>query len=210
MQSMTNVSWQPSADWKRLESPLILVSASLIVSFLGHVIDKSGIRADPCKTSAILQMKPPNNVSELRRFLGMANQLGKFSPHLAESSQPLRELLSTRQSWTWGPDQQTAFTTVQKKLSQPTVLALYDPKAPTKVSANASSFGLGAVLLQQFESQWKPIAYASRSMTETECRYAQIEEALAATWACEQFSNCILGREFLIESDHKPLIPLLT
>ena len=50
------------------------------VSFLGHVIDKSGIRADPCKTSAILQMKPPNNVSELRRFLGMANQLGKFSP----------------------------------------------------------------------------------------------------------------------------------
>ena len=91
------------------------------------------------------------------------------------------------------------------------MLALYDPKAPTKVSADASSFGLGAVLLQQFEGQWKPIAYASRSMTETECRYAQIEkEALATTWACERFSNYILGREFLIESDHKLLIPLLT
>ena len=181
------------------------------VSFLGHIVDKSGIRADPSKTSAILQMEPPKNVPELRRFLGMANQLGKFSPHLAEISQPLRELLSTRRSWTWGPDQQAAFTQVQKELSQPTVLALYDPKAPTKVSADASSFGLGAVLLQQFDDQWKPVAYASRSMTETERRYAQIEkEALAATWACERFSNYILGREFQIESDHKPLIPLLT
>ena len=181
------------------------------VSFLGHIVDKSGIRADPSKTSAILQMEPPRNVPELRRFLGMANQLGKFSPHLAEISQPLRELLSTRRSWTWGPDQQAAFTQVQKELSQPTVLALYDPKAPTKVSADASSFGLGAVLLQQFDDQWKPVAYASRSMTETERRYAQIEkEALAATWACERFSNYILGREFQIESDHKPLIPLLT
>jgi len=83
------------------------------VSFLGHVIDKSGIRADPCKTSAILQMKPLNNESELRRFLDMANQLRKFSPCLAKSSQPLRELLSTRWSWTWGSDQQTTFTKVQ-------------------------------------------------------------------------------------------------
>ena len=82
------------------------------VSFLGHVIDKSGIRADPCKMSAILQMRPLNNVSELR-FLGMAR---KFSPRLAESSQPLRELLSTQWSWTWGSDQQTTFTTVQKEL----------------------------------------------------------------------------------------------
>jgi len=135
-------------------------------------------------------MQPPNNVSELIRFLGMANQLGKFSPHLAKISQPMRELLSTRQSWTWGPDQQAALTQVHKELSQPTVLALYDLKAPTKVSADTSSFGLGAVLLQQFDDQWKPIAFASRSMTETERRYAQIEkEALATTWVCERFSN---------------------
>ena len=175
------------------------VTGCSCVSFLGHIVDKSGIRADPSKTSAILQMEPPKNVPELRRFLGMANQLGKFSPHLAEISQPLRELLSTRRSWTWGPDQQAAFTQVQKELSQPTVLALYDPKAPTKVSADVSSFGLGAVLLQQFDEQWKPVAYASQSMTETERRYAQIEkEALAATWACERFSNYILGREFQI------------
>ena len=68
-------------------------------------------------------------------------------------------------------------------------LALYSPKAPTKISADASSYGLGAVLLQQIEEKWKPVAYASKSMTDTEKRYAQIEkEALAVTWSCDKFS----------------------
>ena len=90
------------------------------------------------------------------------------------------------------------------------MLCLYNPEAPTKESADASSFGLGAVLLQQSDSAWRPVAYASRAMTETETRYAQIEkEALAVTWACEQFFNYILSRTFQIESDHKPLILLL-
>ena len=63
---------------------------------------------------------------------------------------------------------------------------------------------------QYNEGQWKPVAYASYSMSDSERRYAQIEkEALATTWACEKFSAYILGRHFEIESDHKPLIPLL-
>ena len=78
------------------------------------------------------------------------------------------------------------------------------------MSADASSYGIGAVLLQYNEGQWKPVAYASRSMSDSERRYAQIEkEALATTWSCEKFSAYILGRHFEIESDHKPLIPLL-
>ena len=77
----------------------------------------------------------------------------------------------------------------------------------TKVSADASSFGLGAALLQQSQDSWKPVAYASRSMTETEQRYAQIEkEALATTLACEKFSNYLMGRHFKIETDHKPFM----
>ena len=77
------------------------------------------------------------------------------------------------------------------------MLALFNPKAPTKISADASSYGLGAVLLQQVEEKWKPVAYASRSMTDTEKRYAQIEkEALAVTWS--------------ISTDHEPLVPLLS
>ena len=180
------------------------------LKFLGHIIDENGIRADPEKISAIVEMKAPTNISELRRFMGMTNQLGKFSHNLAELTQPLRQLLSTRSTWLWGPEQEQAFTNVKTELTKPTVLALYDPQAPTKVSADASSHGLGAVLLQQSRSEWRPIAYASRSMTETETRYAQIEkEALATTWACERFSTYILGRKFAIETDHKPLVPLL-
>ena len=80
--------------------------------------------------------------------------------------------------------------------------------APTKISADASSYGLGAVLLQQTTSQWKPIAYASRSMSDTEYRYAQIE-ALKSTWACEKFATYVLGMKFTLETDHKLLVPLL-
>ena len=180
------------------------------LKFLGHVIDRDGIRADPEKTSAIRNMDPPRNVSELRRFMGMVNQLGKFSKKLAELSQPLRALLSTKRSWHWDATQDQALENIKDELSKPTILALYDPDAVTKISADASSHGLGAVIMQKKRLEWKPIAYASRSMTETEKRYAQIEkEALASTWACEKFSNYILGKKFLIETDHKPLIPLL-
>ena len=180
------------------------------LTFLGHVIDAHGITADPEKTKAIVEMSPPTNVPELRRFLGMANQLGKFTPHLAEITQPLRELLSKSKSWTWGPAQSTAFLKVKQELSKPTTLALYDPSTPTKVSADASAFGLGAVLLQQHNSTWKPVAFASRSISETERRYAQIEkEALATAWACEKFADFIIGKHVEIETDHKPLVPLL-
>ncbi|KAL5477426.1 hypothetical protein EMCRGX_G024224 [Ephydatia muelleri] len=115
--------------------------------FLGHIIDEQGIHADPNKTASIKNMKPLQNVSELRQFL---------------------------------------------------------------VSADASSFGLGAVLLQEKDSVWKPVSYASRSMSETERRYAQIEkEALAVTWACEKFADYIIGLKVQLETDHKPLVPLL-
>ena len=145
------------------------------LKFLGHLIDREGIRADPDKITAITEMKAPTHVSELRRFMGMANQLGKFSPNLADLTQPLRQLLSKKSSWLWGPDQAQAFAKVKEELSKPTILHLYNPQAPTKVSADESSYSLGAVLMQQSDSTWKPVAYASRSLTETEKRYAQIE-----------------------------------
>ena len=86
------------------------------------------------------------------------------------------QLLGKKSTWLWGPEQDTAFTNVKKELTKPTVLALYNPEAPTKVCADASSYGLGAVLMQKQGREWKPIAYASRSMTETEQHCAQIEK----------------------------------
>ena len=77
--------------------------------------------------------------------------------------------------------------------------------------ADASSFGLGAVFKQKQPSgEYKAVAYTSRSLTETERRYAQIEkEGLAVTWATEKFQTYLLGSDFRIETDHKPLVPLL-
>lgn len=137
----------------------------------------------------------------------MVNQLGKFSQNLAQLTQPLRELLSKKNIWKWGPAQDSAFLAVKDELSRPQVLAQYNPSAETKISADASSFALGAVLLQRSQSSWKPVAFASRTMTDTEQRYAQIEkEALAATWACKNFSNYVLGMKLTLETDHKPLV----
>ena len=180
------------------------------IGFLRHVIDKDEVRADPSKTSAIAKMPAPQSLTELRRFMGMANQLGKFSCKIADIGQPLHELMSAKRTWIWGAAQENAFKQIKEELIKPTVLVLYDPNAQTKVSADASSYGLGAVLLQNKEGIWKPAAYASRALTETERRYAQIEkEALAVTWACEKFADYILGCSFAIETDHKPLVPLL-
>ena len=90
------------------------------------------------------------------------------------------------------------------------ILSYFDPTKPTKVSADASSFGLGGVLLQKHDYQWKPVAFCSRTLSSTEQKWAQIEkECLAAAWACDEFQQYLLGISFILQSDHKPLIPLL-
>jgi len=110
----------------------------------------------------------------------------------------------------WNDSQQSAFNQIKQELSSTPVLALYDATHNTIVSADASSYGLGGVLMQkQADHQWKPVAYASRSLTPTE-KYAQIEkEALGITWACKQFSEYLVGMHFKVDTDHKQLVSLL-
>ena len=94
----------------------------------------------------------------------MVNQLSKFTPKVAELSQPLREILSNKKMWMWDSAQEIAFERLKEELTKPTVLAIYNPEAPTKISADASAYGIGAVLMQQSkQNEWKPISYASRS-----------------------------------------------
>ena len=186
-------------------------SSQTQVTFLGHVIDRNGISPDPKKATAILAMKPPSSVTELRRFMGMVNQINKFSPNIAHISKPLRELLSTKNAWMWTVAQEESFNKLKEVLSSPRVLTHYGISAKTKISADASACGLGAVLLQQqANAKLCPVAFASRFMNDSERRYAQIEkETLALTWALEKFSEYVLGKVICLETDHKPLIPLL-
>lgn len=107
----------------------------------------------------------------------------KFCPNLAEHTKPLRDLLRTKTAWLWGPQQVDAFTYLKKELASDRLFSIYHPEYETIVSVDASSYGLGAVLLQkQPTGGLKPVAYASMSMTDAEYRYAQIaKEALALT-----------------------------
>ncbi|UYV75445.1 K02A2.6-like [Cordylochernes scorpioides] len=99
-----------------------------------------------------------------------------------------------KEEWIWEDDQDRAFNQIKKSLTSAQGLALYDPSLPITVSADASSFGLGAVIWQTKDGLRQVIAYASRTLSETEKRYAQIEkEALAITWACEKFKQYIQG-----------------
>ena len=181
------------------------------IKFLGHIVTSEGIKVDPEKVEAIVKFPQPQNVADLRRLLGIANHVGKFSPNLTDITKPLRDLLKKENAWTWNANQEEAFQKLKQVLTSAPVLQHYSTSLPTKVSADASSYGLGAVLLQRHGEDWKPVIYASRSMTPTEQRYAQVEkEALASTWACERFSDFLVGLPtFTIETDHRPLLALL-
>ena len=91
------------------------------------------------------------------------------------------------------------------------MLKFYDPEKSTRITADASQYGLGAVLLQPHDKDWQPVAYASRALTSAETRYAQIEkELLASTYGCERFHQYVYGQAFELESDHKPLVSIMS
>ena len=86
--------------------------AQVKVEFLGHTISAAGIQPVRRKLDALTKFRPPENITE-RRFMGMAQQLSKFSTSLAQAAQPLRDLLSTKNSWLWTPNRQLGFDEIK-------------------------------------------------------------------------------------------------
>lgn len=173
------------------------------VPFMGHLLTPEGLKPDPRKIEAIVAMPEPEDATALKRFLGMVNYLSKFMPHLSEMTEPLRRLEDKDVEWQWLTQHSIAFNTVKKYLTESPVLKYYNVNEEVTIQCDASETGLGAVLMQKGQ----PVCYASRALTDTETRYAQIEkELLAIVWSCHKFDQYIYGRDTVhVESDHEPL-----
>ena len=179
--------------------------------FLGHKFGPNGIEPDKAKVEAIQNMPEPENETELRRFLGMVNYLGRFVPNLSQTMHPLNALLNKDAAWLWGHEQKEAVKKLKESLTSAPTLVYFEMNRETAVAADASSYGMGGVLYQKHDGEWKPVAYCSRTLTSAERRYAQIEkELLAAVHACTKFERYLVGLpEFKLYTDHRPLVPLL-
>lgn len=180
------------------------------VLFYGHILTNHGVKADPAKVSAINQTKTPTNPQELQRFLGMTTYLAKYIPHLSAEATNLRELLKRSESqdkkWCWESSHQNTFETLKKLVTEAPVLAYYDTNRPITIQCDASSMGLGAVLLQEN----RPVAFASRTLSSAEKNYVQMEkEALSILFGCRRFDQYVNGRSNItVQTDHLPLITI--
>ncbi|MCG8048362.1 MAG: DDE-type integrase/transposase/recombinase [Candidatus Thiodiazotropha taylori] len=174
--------------------------------FMGHVLSRKGIAPEKVKVEAILNAKEPENASEVRSFLGLVNFNARFIPDLSTVAEPLRRLTKNNVEFKWGPEQSKSFSLLKERLTNAETLGYFNPNAKTMVIADASPVGLGAVLVQQQNGEQRIISYASRTLTDVEKRYSQTEkEALALVWACERFSIYLIGIDFELITDHKPL-----
>ena len=181
------------------------------VIYLGMSVSEAGISPTKEKVQAIKDANPPANVPELQSFIGSANFLRKFVPGFAEILSPLYKLLRKGTPWKWGKVEQNAFVTIKAALCSDTILRHYDPSVELVLQCDASSVGVGAVLLQPGQDgSLQPVAYASRTLNQAEINYAQIErESLAIVFGVTKFRQYLLGRHFKLFTDHKPLITLL-
>ena len=177
------------------------------VEYLGYQIDAEGVHPTQDKLEAILNAPVPNNVSELRSFLGLLNYYGKFIPNLATMIHPLNNLLKGTVKWSWTADCAQAFDATKRLLTSSKVLVHFNPKWPITLACDASCYGVGAVISHVLpDGSERPFAYSSRTLTQSEKNYAQIErEAVAIMHGIKKFHQYLYGRHFTLVTDNKPL-----
>ncbi|KAK2704438.1 hypothetical protein QYM36_016737 [Artemia franciscana] len=170
------------------------------ITYFGHRLTTSSIAPDPEKTQALENMPAPQNQEELQTLLGMYNYLSRYIPNLAMLNKSLRDL-SKQQKFEWNTSHKEAKRGIQNAISKN--LSYFDPEAKEiEVITDASQHSLGA----QLSTDGATVAFASRSLSEAEQRYSQMEkEMLAITFACKTFHQYLFGRTICVTTDHKPL-----
>jgi len=145
------------------------------LKYLGYRLSKDGLSATSEKVEAIKGAPAPQNVQQLRSYLGLLNFYHRFLPNLSTLLEPLHRLLDQKRKWEWGQAQADAFRKSKELLVSAPILEHFDPCLPIVVSADASPYGVGAVLAHRFpDGQEKPVCFASRTLSETERRYSQL------------------------------------
>ena len=176
------------------------------VEYFGRLITPEGIKPCPQKVQAVINLAAPTDKQDLQSFLGSVTFMSTFIPNLSQKTHLMRGLLKKDVHFVWTSDMQQNFNSIKQAIASATTLVHYDPNRPATIETDASLKGLGAVLIQD----GKPVRFLSKSLTQAEVNYANIErELLAVLFACEKLHNYTFGRLVTIHTDHKPLESIL-
>lgn len=176
------------------------------IRYLGVEIDKNGVRTIKERIEAIEKIPEPKNVKELQAFLGTINYWGNFIEDRATKFSALYECLN-KNNFAWTEECKQAFARAKLSLKSSKVLMNYDPKKPLILTCDASDKGLSAVLAHETKEGERPIAYASKTLSKSEKHYSIIDkEAKAIVFGITRFYDYVYGREFLLRTDHEPLV----
>ena len=177
------------------------------VKYHGHILSSEGLSPDPEKVEAIQGMPRPKDKAETRRLLGMITYLSKFIPQLSEVTQPLREITKQDHQFLWSSQHEKSLDKVKDLICKSPCLKYFDVNEECTLETDASEYGLGAILTQH----GRPVAYASRTLTETERRYSQQEkECLSLVFGCQRFDQYLFGNEKVTAfTDHQSLQTIL-
>jgi hypothetical protein len=178
------------------------------ICFYGHVFSENGIEPSEEKVKAIVEASEPKNPEEVRSLLGMCQYLSRFISHYSSIVDPLRLLTKKDCEWMWSDDQVKAFEDLKTSLANWKTLSYFNVNLKTELIVDASPIGLGAILTQRkSDDTILVVEYASRKLTERERNYSQIErEALSIVWSCEHFDHYLVGAQFVVVTDHEPLL----
>ena len=178
------------------------------IQYLGFILGGDCRQPQPDKVEAMCRVSPPRTKKLLRSFLGMVSFYKCFIPQAADLTAPLSDLLkkTVREPLLWTDELLACFNHLKSILSSSPVLRLPDTNLTFVLRTDASNKGVGAVLLQYHAGYPHPVAYASRKLLPRESRYSTIErECLAMIFGILRFDYYLRGREFILETDHKPL-----